>query len=198
MKSKVNIPVGVALFAVLVMGLMFLLPGGLLQAQENGPIEYAENGMGPVATYTAMDPDMTAIASWSLVGTDAEAFDISGGVLTFKKSPDYEMPTDVVGTGDSTAAAGDNMYEITVQATDSTMKMGMKEVMVEVTDVEERGMVTLSARRPQSEVNFTAVLTDPAVRPALPGNGQSLWKWTVPSWTSKVLTRKPTCRLTPT
>ena len=46
MKSKVNIPVGVALFAVLVMGLMFLLPGGLLQAQDNGPIMYAENGTG--------------------------------------------------------------------------------------------------------------------------------------------------------
>ena len=26
-------------------------------AQEDGPIEYAENGMGPVATYTATDPE---------------------------------------------------------------------------------------------------------------------------------------------
>ena len=78
-------------------------------------IEYPENGMGRVATYTAVDPERTEIVSWSLVGTDAGAFDISNGVLTFKKSPNYEMPTDVVGTGDSTAAAGDNMYEITVQ-----------------------------------------------------------------------------------
>ena len=53
------------------------------------------------------------------------------------------------------------MYEVTVQATDSTMKTGMKEVMVEVTDVDEMGMVTLSARRPQREVAFTATLTDP-------------------------------------
>ena len=122
-------------------------------------IEYAENGTGRVATYTAVDPEMTEIVSWSLVGTDAGAFDISNGVLTFKKSPDYEMPTDVEDTtADSTAAAGDNMYEITVQATDSTMKTGMKEVMVEVADVDEMGMVTLSARRPQREVAFTATL----------------------------------------
>ena len=53
---------------------------------------YAENGTGPVATYTAVDPEMTAITSWSLAGTDAGVFDIAGGVLSFKKSPDFEMP----------------------------------------------------------------------------------------------------------
>ena len=115
---------------------------------------------------------MTEIVSWSLVGTDAGAFDISNGVLTFKKSPDYEMPTDVVGTDGSTAAAGDNMYEVTVQATDSTMKTGMKEVMVEVADVDEMGMVTLSARRPQRETAFTATLTDPDGDPT-----GATWQW---------------------
>ena len=152
----------IALLAALTLGLLFLLPGGLLQAQDNGPIMYAENGMGPVATYTAVDPEMTEIVSWSLDGTDAGVFDINDGVLTFKKSPDYEMPADVASTtDDSTAAVDDNMYEVTVQATDSTMKTGMKKVMVEVADVDEMGMVTLSARRPQSEVAFTATPTDP-------------------------------------
>ena len=100
-----------------------------------------------------MDPEETEIVSWSLVGTDAGAFDISkGGVLMFKKSPDFEMAMD-----DGT----DNMYSVTVQATDGTRKMGMKEVMVEVTNVEEPGMVTLSALRPQSATAFTATLTDP-------------------------------------
>ena len=61
-------------------------------------IEYAENGTGAVATYTAVDPEMTEIVSWSLGGTDAGAFDISNGVLTFEKSPDYEMPADVAST----------------------------------------------------------------------------------------------------
>ena len=142
----------IALLAALTLGLLFLLPGGLLQAQDNGPIMYPENGMGPVATYTAVDPDMTAIASWSLGGTDAGVFDINDGVLTFKESPDYEMAMDE-GT--------DNMYEVTVQATDETNKVGMKEVMVEVTNVEESGMVTLSALRPQSATMFNATLTDP-------------------------------------
>ena len=160
-----------ALLAALALCLLFLLPGGFAQAQET-TIEYEENGTGPVATYTAVDPEMTEIVSWSLGGTDAGAFDISNGVLTFKKSPDYEMPADAVGDDGSTAAAGDNMYEVTVQATDSTMKTGMKKVMVEVADVEEMGMVTLSARRPQSEVDFTAILTDPDGEPT-----GITWQW---------------------
>ena len=81
----------VALLVALAVGLLFLLPGGPLQAQDaNGPIMYAENGTGPVATYTAVDPERTAIASWSLTGTDADAFTIVGGVLRFAKIPDYE------------------------------------------------------------------------------------------------------------
>ena len=45
-------------------------------AQDDGTIEYAENGTGPVATYTAVDPEMTEIVSWTLAGTDAGVFDI--------------------------------------------------------------------------------------------------------------------------
>ena len=89
-------------------------------------IDYAENGTGDVATYTAMDPEEATI-TWSLSGTDAGVFDISGaGVLTFNESPDYEMPADA-----------DNMYSVTIQATDETMNIGTKEVTVTVTDVEE-------------------------------------------------------------
>ena len=130
-------------------------------AQENGAIEYAENSTDPVATYTAVDPEQTAIVSWTLAGTDAGVFSIAGGALTFKKAPDYEKPGDVMGTDPSTAAATDNLYEVTVQATDSTSKMGTKNVVVEVTNVEEAGTVTLSALRPQSATMFTATLTDP-------------------------------------
>ena len=115
-------------------------------------IEYAENGTRSVASYTAVDPDMTAIASWSLDGDDAGEFTIEGGVLTFKKSPDFEMPGDE-GT--------DRIYSVTVQATDETNKVGTKAVMVEVTNVEEPGMVRLSALQPQSTVESTATHTDP-------------------------------------
>ena len=82
-------------------------------------------------------------------------------MLSFAKSPDYEKPTDVMGTADdSTAAAGDNSYEIMVKAMDSTGKTGMKAVTVDVTDVDEPGTVTLSARRPQVNVAFTASVAD--------------------------------------
>ena len=65
-----------ALLAALAAGLLFLLPGGLVWAQDaDGPIMYAENGTGPVATYTAEDPEGTAI-TWSLSGTDEGVFDI--------------------------------------------------------------------------------------------------------------------------
>ena len=47
-----------ALLAALAVGLLFLLPGGLLQAQSSdGAIMYPENGTDPVATYTAVDPE---------------------------------------------------------------------------------------------------------------------------------------------
>ena len=165
-----------ALLALLTASLLFLLPGGSLWAQDAETIEYLENGTGSVATYTAVDPEGTAITSWSLGGTDAGAFTIEGGVLRFKKSPDYEMPTDVAGTSPSTAAADDNEYEITVQAMDSTGKTGMQEVTVEVIDKDEAGTVTLSARRPQTGVVFTASLTDLDATASSPVTTPK-WQW---------------------
>ena len=54
-------------------------------------VDYAENGTGPVATFAASDQDGDAI-EWSLTGADAEDFSIDGGVLAFKKSPNFEIP----------------------------------------------------------------------------------------------------------
>ena len=50
---------------------------------------------------------------------------------------------------------------VTVQATDESNKVGMHEVTVEVTNVDEPGTVTLSALRPQSQTMFNAELADP-------------------------------------
>ena len=143
---------GTAFLAVLAVGLLFLLPGGFLQAQDNGPIMYAENGTGPVATYTAVDPEGADITSWTLTGDDADDFVIDGGVLSFAKSPNFEVATDV-GT--------DNTYSVTVQATDESNKVGMHEVTVEVTNVDEPGTVTLSALQPQAGTRLTATHSDP-------------------------------------
>ena len=46
-----------ALLAVLAVGLLLLLPGGLAWAQDAETIKYAENGDGVVATFTAVDPE---------------------------------------------------------------------------------------------------------------------------------------------
>ena len=57
----------------------------------SGPaaVDYAKDGTGPVATYTATNPESATI-TWTLEGDDAADFEISaGGMLTFKSSPDH-------------------------------------------------------------------------------------------------------------
>ena len=114
-------------------------------------IEYAEKETGPVATYTASDPEGASVM-WSLGGDDDADFTIDNGVLRFAKTPNYEIPAD---------ANTDNTYVVDVQATDETRRMESETVTVEVTNVDEAGKVTLSARRPQSDTRFTAGVTDP-------------------------------------
>ena len=193
MTSKLNLPVAVALFAALALGLMLLLPGGLLQAQDNGPITYAENDMAAVATFTGSDPEDRKVY-WSLLEdafgvadmndpdtADAARFMINtDGVLTFKFPPDYESP---MGGVDNT-----NTYNVVVVASDDApgaddgitsevdqIKMAYKKVTVMVTDMDEMGMVTLSAQQPQAGRDLTATLTDDDATPAqLTAAG---WKW---------------------
>ena len=148
--------------SLLAVSLLFMLPVGSLHAQTpDDAIEYPENGTGAVATFTAIDPEQTAIMSWSLTGTDSALLSIENGALSFKKSPDFEMAGDIADVDSSTAVAGDNIYEVDIRATDSTGQTGTKTIMVEVTDVDEQGTVTLSAVQPQSATQFTATLTDP-------------------------------------
>ena len=153
LNRRLSFPI-ITLLAALAVGLLFLLPGGLLHAQDaDGPIMYAENGTGAVATLTAVDPEGESII-WSLAAdTDMDDFDIENGVLTFKSSPDFEMPADT-GT--------DNTYVVTVQASDGGQDTtATEELTIEVTNVEEPGTVTLSTLQPQVGVAITATLTDP-------------------------------------
>ena len=99
-------------------------------------VDYQENGAGAVAAHTATEPDNAAI-TWSLSGPDRGAFGIgSGGELTFNTPPDFEGPTD---------ADTDNVYEVTVEASDGGATPGTLDVTVTVTDVDEPGAVTLSS-----------------------------------------------------
>ena len=90
-------------------------------------IEYAENGTGPVATYTANDPEKGEI-TWSLSGDDRGDLEISeSGELAFKPSPNFEAPAD---------ADTNNVYEVTVKASDGTHTVTM-DVTITVTDAND-------------------------------------------------------------
>ena len=89
-------------------------------------VDYAENGMDAVVTYTAVGPG-AASADWTLEGADADIFSISDGVLTFNAMPDYETPAD---------ATMNNVYVVRVKADDGTYS-DTHDVTVIVTDVDE-------------------------------------------------------------
>ena len=151
---------GIAILALLAVGMLFLLPVGPLMAQDSSTIKYAENGTGPAAVFTAVDPEIAGAVTWSLkddVTTDDEDFEIdkSSGELSFKKSPDYEAAT---GGG---ASGSSNTYTVTVVATDADRVASEKEVTVEVTNEEEAGKVTQDKVAPYPGVELTATLSDP-------------------------------------
>ena len=155
-----------AFLALLAFSMLFLLPGEqlLAQAQEEA-IKYAENGTGPAAVLTAVDPEGESIV-WSLAdGDDNAVFDIENGELSFKRAPDFENPTDT-GT--------DNTYVVTVQASDGGEDTTASEALtIEVTNVEEPGTVTLSTLQPQVGVAITATLSDPDIATATTVS----WQW---------------------
>ena len=96
-------------------------------------VDYEENGTEAVATYTSSVADVI----WSLSGDDADDFTISGGVLEFTSPPDWESPTD---------ANTDNVYMVTVAATDGTTT-GTVSVTVTVTDMDEETRQTVNGER---------------------------------------------------
>ena len=101
-------------------------------------VDYQENGTGPVATYSATDPESQPI-TWGLSGTHEDAFNLSTGVLSFKDSPDYE---DI------------RTYHVTVEASDGNSTTTL-DVTVNIIDVNEPPVVTGSTTVEFSE-NDTA------------------------------------------
>ena len=121
-------------------------------------VDYEEKGTDAVDTYPATDPE-DDIASrqkprkWSLSGIDGSKFAISdAGALTFVTPPDYEAPAD---------SGRNNVYNVTVEATDSSGNTSARAVTVTVDNIEEAGTVTLSNLQPEDGVEITATLTDP-------------------------------------
>ena len=118
-----------------------------------------------IATYTATDPEGESV-TLSLVGDDADLFELDAGQLSFKESPDFEMPGD---------RNQDNVYEVTVRASDGTLNED-RMVTVKVTDFVEEGIVTLSSEEALVGVELTATLTDLEGGVSVSGQIES-WTW---------------------
>ena len=134
-----------------------ILLGGLAISGQ-GNLEYAENGAGPVAAFTAVDPENKGAAVWSLKSVEDDnaslfTIDRSSGELSFKKSPNYE---DAKGG----AGGGSNTYTVTVVARDADGVVTEKVVAIEVTNVDEAGKISFSALAPHPGVALTAKLSD--------------------------------------
>ena len=89
-----------------------------------------ENRTSRLYTYRATDPERSTV-TWSVGGTDARFFTIDeGGQFSFSETspPNFEQP------GDS---GPDNVYEVTIQATDDGSNTATLPVTVTVRDVNE-------------------------------------------------------------
>ena len=136
--------------------------GGLaISAGPTNP-DHPENSTADVGTYTVVG-SMKDSASWTLTGNDASHFMVQPATgmsvtLMFKSTPDYEMPMD---------ADMDNVYEVSVEATDSESNTAMRAVTITVTNEEETGEVTLWAgtdaltMAPQVGDTITGAVMDP-------------------------------------
>ena len=116
-------------------------------------ISHDEGGDPQVGNaYVVDDPEGTDI-TWSVGGTDADDFSISSsGVLEFQNTPDYEASTD---------SGRNNVYDITVEATDTGDNTVSRNVRVTVENMEEAGIVILTHTVPEVGANLTASLSDP-------------------------------------
>ena len=115
-----------------------------------------ENRIPPIVDVDVVDVDNDNI-TWTLDSTDDGAlFNISTiGVLSFRNSPNFEMPTD---TGDT---AMNNTYVVTVRVTDDGAGLldDTHTIIVTVTNVDEPGTVTITGTLSGGE-ELTAAVTD--------------------------------------
>ena len=129
----------------------------------------------------------------STSGTDGDMFKLTATeatndgyteTLAFKANPDFEMPGD---------ANGDNIYEVTVVATDGDGNTAEEMVTVKVTNIEEAGEVTLPGAQPQVDVAMTATLADSDIF----SPDTVTWQW-YRSGTAEIDDNTATCTATTT
>ena len=169
---------------------------------------YAENDTEPVVRIYATSPERDEV-EFSLEGIDNPDFTIDGGVLSFKKSPSFEEPSDRMRAeveavendpltdADETVKAvseeeaGDNEYHVTVRSSD-VRPAGAKgatptstvDVIVSVSNVDEDGTVDISWRQPEVTTALTAIASDPD---KITG-GAPTYEWSIPKVSRPTLT----------
>ena len=135
------------------------------QAENEDADTDAEGRQIPILNYTATDVDVNDAIRWTLEGADKDAFkvtpgtadtDLTDGVtltatLAFEKSPNFEKPID---------ANKDNVYMVTVVATDKKKLTATRDVVITVTNADDTGVITFSSEQPKVRIDFTASLTD--------------------------------------
>ncbi|WP_420625273.1 cadherin domain-containing protein [Candidatus Poriferisodalis sp.] len=117
--------------------------GPVISRQSSAPGTVPENQAVTqvLATYTASDPERpgVTITQWSATGRDGGDFVMNAlGQLMFRNPPDFERPAD---------SDRDNVYEVTIRASDGRNTSTMEEVQtVTVTDVNEPPTITTTSR----------------------------------------------------
>ena len=123
-----------------------------------GPVSvnHAENDTGVVASYSAVDPENDDI-EWSLLGDDRQDFEISAdGRLSFAAAPDFEAAVD---------SNRNNVYLVTVTATDPHGLAADIDVTITVEDVNEAPEVTGPVSENHTENDTSVVAVYSAVDP---------------------------------
>ena len=87
-----------------------------------------ENSTSTIYTYRATDQDDSDTIRWSVEGADGGDFAIHTGLLTFRLLPDLENPVD---------SDEDNVYEITVVASDQAGLRDTVDAVITITDQSE-------------------------------------------------------------
>ena len=157
--------------------------GGVLAAQTEGRTvidtddDPADANATEAAILEASDPDGKKV-TLSLMGDDAGAFELADDgdagnavsqVLSFKEKTDYEMPGD---------RNRDNVYEVTVRASDGTMNADRSLIIKVINDAMEGGKVTVTPEDAVVGVELTATLTH--MEGGVSASGQianEMWQW---------------------
>ena len=131
-----------------------------------------ENRTSRLYSYSATDPEGGDV-TWSVGGTDGNLFTIDErGQFSFKEDnpPDFDAPGD---------DGRDNIYNLTVQASDSQVSPGLLPVTVTVTEVNEGPAITRQGIAPgsvpENQAQNTVLATYTASDPERPNVKITQW-----------------------